>query len=294
MPRTLAAAVRRFIGPSSRSRGEAYFHSGRVSGIDADAMTFSASVRGTRRYDVSLTLDDDRLVVKCTCPYFEGSIEPCKHIWAAILAADQARAFQVPAGLSLDFDDDSMDAAELDDPGDEDVEEDDAAGFSGGTRRARKRPLTRAQRLAVAEKMKRYWAERRRGLTPSTAPAPSRSPGPPVRPTPDVRESMKCPSVRRFTAKQRHAVAARMKQYWAERRRRVTPSPPSASPSPRPNRPSARPAPPAHPAPPPVWQTFLSRVMPSQSEEVSARALHTGELIYILDLARSKMAGGLR
>ena len=87
MPRTLAATVRRFVSHTSRSRGESYFRSGRVSAIQADSETFSASVRGTQRYDVSLQLDDDRLIVKCTCPYFERSIEPCKHIWAAILAA---------------------------------------------------------------------------------------------------------------------------------------------------------------------------------------------------------------
>src|SRR5215207_3996961 len=118
MPPTLAATVRRFVNHTSRSRGESYFRSGRVSVIQSDSERFSASVRGTQRYDVSLQLDDDRLIVKCTCPYFEGSIEPCKHIWAVILAADQARRFHVPSDLSLDFDD-AMDAS---DPGDSDDE----------------------------------------------------------------------------------------------------------------------------------------------------------------------------
>jgi hypothetical protein len=53
------------------------------------------------------------------------------------------------------------------------------------------------------------------------------------------------------------------------------------------------PAPPPRPAPPPAWQTFLAHVTPSQSDVVPARALHTGELIYVLDLARSERAGGL-
>jgi superfamily II DNA or RNA helicase len=222
MPRTLAATVRRFVNHTSRNRGESYFRSGRVSVIQSDSERFSASVRGTQRYDVSLQLDDDRLIVKCTCPYFEGSIEPCKHIWATILAADQARRFHVPSDLSLDFDDDPTDAADLDDSDD--------------------------------------------GLLDEEV-------------TPDLRESGVRPGVRRFSAAQRRAIADRMKPYWSERRRRVAPI--------------SRPVPPPRPAPPPAWQRFLSHVTPSQSDVVPARALHTGELIYVLDLARSAMAGGL-
>jgi len=222
MPRTLAATVRRFVNHTSRSRGESYFRSGRVSVVRADSAHFSANVRGTRSYDVSLQLDDDRLIVKCTCPYFEGSIEPCKHIWAAILAADRARRFHVPSDLSLDFYDDPTDAADLDDADDGYLDEEV---------------------------------------------------------TPDLRESAVRPGVRGFTAAQRGAIADRMKQYWSERRRRVAPI--------------SRPAPPPRPAAPPAWQLFLSHVTPSQSDVVPARALHTGELIYVLDLTRSEMTGGL-
>ncbi|MBY0495102.1 MAG: DEAD/DEAH box helicase [Cyanobacteria bacterium] len=106
MPGTLAAAARRFISHASRTRGESYFHSGRVTTVQADRTRFAAVVRGSRQYDVLLTLAGDRLVVNCTCPYFEGSLEPCKHIWAAILAADAADALHPPPNLSLDFDDD--------------------------------------------------------------------------------------------------------------------------------------------------------------------------------------------
>ena len=104
MPRTLAAALRRLVLVASRNRGEVYFHDGRVSPLRSDATTFIAAVRGTHAYEVSLLLDDDRLVVECTCPYFEESREPCKHVWAAILAADAARVFQVPPDLWLDSD----------------------------------------------------------------------------------------------------------------------------------------------------------------------------------------------
>src|SRR5438128_1204426 len=175
MPHTLAAAVGRFVNPTSRSRGESYFRSGRVSAISADSTYLSATVRGTRPYDVSLTLDKDRLIVDCTCPYFDGSIDPCKHIWAAILAADQARVFQVPADLRLDFDDEEIDVLELDDPGDDYLERKSAPLHASG----------------------------------------------------------------------------------------------------------------------PAWQTFLSQVIPPPNEALPARALQTGELIYVFDLARSVTARGL-
>ena len=235
MARTLAAAVRLFISPTSRSRGESYFRGGRVSAIRANSTNFSANVRGTHPYDVSLSLNEDCLVVKCTCPHFEGSIEACKHIWAAILAADQAGVFQVPAGLSLDFDDDPMDAAALDDSGDEYVEEEITPDALGSTERPGVRRFNAEQRRAVAERMKRYWSERRRSLAVPSRPAPPRHPS---------------------------AAAA---------------SGPRSSP---------------RPAPVPIWQTFLLQVT-SQNEAVPARALHTGELIYVVDLARSEMAGGL-
>ncbi len=110
MPRSLATAVRRFVSATSRGRGESYFVSGRVSVTRVSASTFAAVVRGTRTYNVSLTLDEHRLVVDCSCPYFEDSINACKHIWAVILAADRAHAFQVPDELFLDVHDVRIDA----------------------------------------------------------------------------------------------------------------------------------------------------------------------------------------
>ena len=110
MPRSLATAVRRFVSATSRARGEPYFTSGRVSVTRASSSTFAALVRGTRTYNVSLSLDDHRLVVDCSCPYFEDSINACKHIWAVILAADRAHAFEVPSELFLDVHDVRIDA----------------------------------------------------------------------------------------------------------------------------------------------------------------------------------------
>ena len=148
---------------------------------------FHASVRGTRLYDVSLTLDDDRLIVDCACPFFQQSIEPCKHIWAAILAADRARAFPVPADLSFDFDDELIEARET--FSGEDLDEGSGLHVSNGTTHRVVAHLTVDQRRAISERMKLHWAQRRSG------PAPPRRPTPPpawqtflsqVTPTPEA------------------------------------------------------------------------------------------------------------
>ncbi|MBZ5727359.1 MAG: SWIM zinc finger family protein, partial [Acidobacteriia bacterium] len=45
-----------------------------------------AHVRGSRNYEVSLDWEDGVLAASCDCAHFES--EPCKHLWAAILAAE--------------------------------------------------------------------------------------------------------------------------------------------------------------------------------------------------------------
>jgi superfamily II DNA or RNA helicase len=111
MPRALSAALRSYVTAMSRRRGEKYFYDGRVTAIRDTATTFSATVRGSQQYDVLLTLDSERLVATCTCPYFNNSSEPCKHIWAAVLAADLTRVFRAPATVWLDtpFDETTLD-----------------------------------------------------------------------------------------------------------------------------------------------------------------------------------------
>ncbi len=71
---------------SVRSRGSDYFQEGRVKitvGTDWDVF---ARVRGSRIYKVDLAIEDNELVVSCDCPHFER--EPCKHLWATILAVE--------------------------------------------------------------------------------------------------------------------------------------------------------------------------------------------------------------
>jgi len=84
-------------------------------------------VRGTRPYSVSLRPQGNELAISCTCPYFERDAQPCKHAWAAVLAAE-ARGLPMarPAVEDGEFDEEFIDEAldEESDEGDEDLEED--------------------------------------------------------------------------------------------------------------------------------------------------------------------------
>ena len=69
-------------------RGDAYYAQGRVRRVAEIAEgLIEADVQGSRLYSVTLELLDDRLSVRCECPFFEGQGEECKHVWAAIRAA---------------------------------------------------------------------------------------------------------------------------------------------------------------------------------------------------------------
>jgi len=77
------------VGRLSQQRGRQYFLSGAVKRIKGDALSINAVVQGTIQYDVTISNVDGFLDYSCTCPYFERDFEPCKHIWAACLAAEQ-------------------------------------------------------------------------------------------------------------------------------------------------------------------------------------------------------------
>ncbi|HEY7322847.1 MAG TPA: SNF2-related protein [Candidatus Binatia bacterium] len=76
-------------GRLSQQRGRQYFLSGAVQRIAGDELSINAVVQGTIQYDVTISSVDGFLDYSCTCPYFERDFEPCKHIWAACLAAEQ-------------------------------------------------------------------------------------------------------------------------------------------------------------------------------------------------------------
>jgi superfamily II DNA or RNA helicase len=74
----------------AKERGHRYFLRGAVSFMEGDALSLHAGVQGTYLYDVHVSIDKHVVNVSCTCPFFESARDPCKHIWAALLAADQS------------------------------------------------------------------------------------------------------------------------------------------------------------------------------------------------------------
>jgi len=98
---SLASALESQFDPGVRQRGDDYFRRGRVKIEEIHDSFMSASVRGGTRYHVVLEYEPGSLLVDCTCPYFDGG-DQCKHIWAAILAADVSR-FAPQAGQESDL-----------------------------------------------------------------------------------------------------------------------------------------------------------------------------------------------
>src|SRR5207302_185252 len=70
-----------------RNRGRNYYWQNRVIIRHASNSQVDALVRGSRNYEVSLDCEHGELVAWCDCPHFESD-GPCKHLWAAILAAE--------------------------------------------------------------------------------------------------------------------------------------------------------------------------------------------------------------
>jgi superfamily II DNA or RNA helicase len=86
----------------TQERGRRYFTGGAVRRIAGDAFEIKAVVQGTMAYNVAISSVDAFLDYSCSCPYFERDFDPCKHIWAACLAAEQ-KGFLQGAGSNERF-----------------------------------------------------------------------------------------------------------------------------------------------------------------------------------------------
>jgi hypothetical protein len=91
------------VGRLTQERGREYFNRGAVERIEGDRTSVRAVVQGTLRYDVEIARIDEFLDYSCSCPFFERDLEPCKHIWATVLAAEQ-RGYLRGRETGSDFD----------------------------------------------------------------------------------------------------------------------------------------------------------------------------------------------
>jgi hypothetical protein len=87
-PPGIAQKIARAFPDGVRSRGQSYFAKNRVAITAASPGEVVSRVRGTAKYRVRLRLRGEKLVATCSCPYFSPFGDPCKHLWATILAVD--------------------------------------------------------------------------------------------------------------------------------------------------------------------------------------------------------------
>jgi superfamily II DNA or RNA helicase len=75
--------------PITQKRGRTYFAHGAVRLLDTGDRSVSARVQGSQVYRVKLSVADGFIDYSCTCPFFTGDLNACKHIWATAMAAEE-------------------------------------------------------------------------------------------------------------------------------------------------------------------------------------------------------------
>ena len=115
----LTTHLSRYVDNKVRARGASYYRDGAVQIIHGNKEEMQAIVYGTSMYEVELYRQRDAIHVSCTCPYFEGERDTCKHIWASLLAAEnkgylREKSNSDPAHLEIYFGDDVLKENDLD------------------------------------------------------------------------------------------------------------------------------------------------------------------------------------
>jgi superfamily II DNA or RNA helicase len=93
----LSARLTENFSANVRRRGEQYHRERRVHIQGGSESELYASVLGSETYDVQLNFSNGMLSICCDCPRFADTGNPCKHLWAAIVAADERGYLRAPA-----------------------------------------------------------------------------------------------------------------------------------------------------------------------------------------------------
>jgi superfamily II DNA or RNA helicase len=106
-----------YVSRAVQGRGYSYYRIGAVRIINGNKDELQAFVFGSNRYKVNLYRKEDTLYASCTCPYFEGEGETCKHIWATLLAGEKSGYLRGkdksdPLRLKVDLEGDDWDENE--------------------------------------------------------------------------------------------------------------------------------------------------------------------------------------
>ncbi|HYH65999.1 MAG TPA: SWIM zinc finger family protein, partial [Urbifossiella sp.] len=152
----ISTALASHVSSPVRERGKTYFRAGAVHLSSVGPKDVAATVSGTDEYEVDVVVDGRTVHAWCTCPYISEYGAVCKHIWAAVLAAE-ARGFGAaltgPLRLVLEGDEDD------DDPDDSTLE------FEPKRRERKPRAAPREAWLDQLDTL-------RRQLEPGTTPPP--------------------------------------------------------------------------------------------------------------------------
>ena len=92
-----------------RAKGLRYHRTGAVVAISGSEWAAHAIVRGGRNYRVEIARDREGFRASCDCPYFTDHAQVCKHIWAAVLEADERVRLRVGQRLEQHGVDDAED-----------------------------------------------------------------------------------------------------------------------------------------------------------------------------------------
>jgi superfamily II DNA or RNA helicase len=94
------------VAPEIRQRAISYVDDVRIIPDVDHEDALEAEVIGTNLYAVAMKRKGDTLRLQCTCPYFQGESEICKHLWATLMRLERDRnpfaddvAHLVPATL---------------------------------------------------------------------------------------------------------------------------------------------------------------------------------------------------
>ncbi|HYH45300.1 MAG TPA: SWIM zinc finger family protein, partial [Thermoanaerobaculia bacterium] len=85
---SLPQELARFVSAGVRQRGQEYFRRRRVAIGDCGPLAANALVDGSQIYAVDLNRKASQILGSCSCPYAADRGEPCKHLWATLLAVD--------------------------------------------------------------------------------------------------------------------------------------------------------------------------------------------------------------
>src|SRR5687767_15152028 len=90
------------FGSEVRARGRDYQRGGAVKITRHTDDSLRAAVQGTRSYRVDVDWARGDFDYRCNCPYGQEFGEPCKHIWATLLEADERGLLPASAGANGD------------------------------------------------------------------------------------------------------------------------------------------------------------------------------------------------